>query len=89
MHLQQKISFFYKEAKATGLCVDHETGESWHVCCHLAMVTLLFLSEKQRKEPDPRRVIATGVVGRGKERKKGCSSCQDRCPKIESLGAQL
>lgn len=47
--------------------MDHESGKSWHVLCHLAMDFLLFLSEKQRKEPGPRRVIATGVIEREKE----------------------
>lgn len=57
--------------------------------CHLAMDSLLFLSEKQRKEPGPRRVIATGIIEREKERKEKGSDCQNGCPKIETPGAQF
>lgn len=71
---------FAAEAKVSKLFVDCETGGSWHVLCHSAMVSMLFLCEKQRKEADPRRVRTTEVLERGKGKKEMGSGCLDRCP---------
>lgn len=57
--------------------------------CHLAVDSLLFLSEKKMKEPGPWRAVATGVVEKEKERKEKVSDCQNGCPKIETPGAQF